>query len=188
MKPWQHILFGILLGVLLSAVIYYVAVPPKGTPVMLLSAPTPLPLVVDISGAVKTPGVYTLPRDSRLKDAIAIAGGVSDTADLVNINLAQVIRDGDKIRIPEEGDHKITVPTETAHPVASQPVLYPININTASITELDALPGIGPARASDIISYRDANGPFQSIEEIQKVPGIGPGIFEQLKSLITIDH
>jgi len=186
MKTWQHVLLGVLLGLILGAVIYLVAVPPQGTPIYLHDAPTPSPLIIDISGAVISPGVYILPRESRVQDAIVAAGGFSSSADQSKINLAHFIRDGEKIYIPQIGEAIPEIPSNIEEQNTALSTEYPINLNTAFAEDLEMLPGIGESRAKDIISYREQNGPFLSIEEIQKVPGIGPGIFENIRSLITV--
>lgn len=136
-----------------------------------------LNLVVDISGAVSSPGVYSLEEGSRVKDVIGQAGGFSEEANLEYvskyINLAQILFDGDKIYIPKKGE-------QLSAPV-SQP-LGKINLNTATQAELETLSGIGPTYAQRIIKAR----PFKSIEEIMKVSGIGTKLFSRIKDKITI--
>jgi competence protein ComEA len=189
MKTWHSILLGTLLGLLCSAAIYLIAVTPKGTPIVLEPAPTPGPLVIHISGAVHQPGVYALPRGSRVSDAISAAGGALDTADADLINLALQIGDGDRINVPVEGEVSavpMLLPMGSGS-VQESTASMPININTASQTELESLPGIGETRAQDIIRYRETNGAFQSIEDLQKVAGIGAATFDRLRSLISTD-
>jgi competence protein ComEA len=186
MKTWQNILLGIILGLLLSAIIYLVAVPPKGTPISLNTAPTTAPLIIDISGAVNQPGIYALPRSSRISDAIAAAGGTLDSAIVDSLNLAQPIRDGEKIHILEIGENAPPAPAQSGN-LEIPHIIFPINLNTASQSELETLPGIGAARAQDIRNYREVNGDFQAIEDIQKVPGIGPATYERIRMLITVD-
>jgi competence protein ComEA len=188
MKTWHHILLGVLLGLLISAVVYFSAVPPRGTPITLQAAPTPAPIVVDISGAVQRPGIYSMPRGSRTNEVIVAAGGVTLSADMANVNLAQLIRDGEKIHIPNIGDQSYAPISQNRGSGDTSDIAFPINLNTASLADLEALPGIGASRAQDIINYRETNGAFLIIEDIQKVPGIGPGTFERLRTLITVDN
>jgi competence protein ComEA len=186
MKTWQHILLGIILGLLFSAVVYLVAVPPKGTPISLEPLSTPGPITVYIHGSVQQPGVYTLPHISRLSDAVKAAGGMLDTADTSSINLAQSLKEGENIRIPSKED-RVVVPAIQGNGTDEKSVsTSPININTATQADLETLPGIGVTRAKDIITHRETNGPFLTIDEIQKVPGIGPATFERLRPLISV--
>jgi competence protein ComEA len=187
MKTWQHILLGTLLGLLCGAVIYLTAVPPKGKPILLQAAPTPSPFVIFVTGAVNHPGVYSLPRSSRIADAIEAAGGMLDTADITPINLALHIRDGDRINVPYEGEESAVPPAAFSGDLQNSNITHPININSASQAILETLPGIGPARARDIILYREMNGNFASIEDLQKVTGIGEATFERLRSFVSVD-
>lgn len=183
MKPWQLILFGIFLGVAAGAVILIIAASPRGTPIMLAELPTSSPLQVHISGGVTNPGVYSLPPDSRVSDAVSAAGGLLDTANQNEINLAARLQDGQKLTIPQYS-------TENNIPDKSGSISIPgngkININTATLEMLDDLPGIGEGKAQEIITYREKNGWFSTIEDIQNVPGIGPGIFENIKDQISV--
>jgi competence protein ComEA len=184
--------FGLAVGLLASGLILLTAARPRGKPVELLPAPTPLPLMVDVSGAVANPGVYTLLQDSRVQDAIEAAGGLSALADPSQLNLAARLKDGTQVFIPT------LVPTLSAENLPSgsirqgQPILPvtpgKVNINTAGLEELDTLPGIGPITAQKIIDYRQENGPFAAIEDIVKVDGIGPATLEKLKELITVGY
>jgi competence protein ComEA len=187
MKTWQHILLGTLLGLLCGAVIYLTAVPPKGKPILLQAAPTSSPFVIFVTGAVNHPGVYSLPRSSRVADAIEAAGGTLDTADTKLINLALHIRDGDRINVPYEGEKSAVPPAGYSGDLQNTTTSYLININSASQTILETLPGIGATRAREIILYRETNGDFKSIEDLQKVTGIGEATLERIRSLITVD-
>lgn len=129
-------------------------------------------LIVHVAGAVKKPGVYTLPAGSRIQDAINAAGGPLAEADIHRLNLADILIDGRKVHVPIMNNNQ---PEEDGL----------VNINTADAKELETLPNIGPARAQKIIEYRESHGPFTSIEEITKVSTIGPKIFESIKDLIT---
>ncbi len=181
MKPWQLVAFGLMLGLLSAALILLVILRPTGQPIEILPAPTPLPLVVDVSGEVLTPGVYTLPQESRVADAVSAAGGLLENADTSMINLAARMKDGDKVWIPSKGA------------AASSPLEYPsrsssvaINLNTATAQELETLPGIGEVKANQIVAYREEHGFFLNIEDLLNVPGIGPELLEKIRSEITL--
>lgn len=148
-------------------------------------------IFIDIAGAVNLPDVYELPEGCRLQEAIERAGGFSEEADdnyiAQNLNLAQVLEDGEKIYIPKQGE-PLSVPSgESASGGTGQgsvegEITGKININTATSSELESLPGIGSVRAKQIIEGR----PYKTIEEIQKVSGIGPKTFEKLKDKIRV--
>ena len=155
--------------------------PPTATP---LPTPTPPPVQVYVSGAVTHPDVYELPTESIVKDAIEAAGGAASEADLDRINLALPVVDGQHIYVPQRGEESppISPPTESSSTTSGQ-AEGKININTASQSEIETLPGIGPSRAQGIIENR----PYDSIEDIQQVPGIGEVTFQKLKDSITVD-
>ena len=140
-------------------------------------------IVVYITGAVKNPGVIEIPEDSRVLDAVNAAGGVTAEADLESINMAQKVRDGQHVTVPEISDPNSTVPTRQNSSSKSSGGL--VNINSASESELISLPGIGAATAKKIIDYRETNGAFIEIEDIKKVRGIGESKFQSMKDLIT---
>jgi competence protein ComEA len=198
MKSWWKVAFGILCGLLGGGVIYLVSSPPRGAPVQLLPPPSPAPIQVYVTGAVVHPGVYALPAGSRIEQAIQAAGGATAQADLEAVNLAEILEDGSQLVVPTKAPLETTVATKPAAQATDPPtevsdwktptptVNFPININTATMEELDALPYIGQVRASEIIAYRQAHGPFKRIEDIMKVYGITQEIFDRLKDLITI--
>jgi competence protein ComEA len=154
-------------------------------------SPTPPLLVVQVSGAVVSPGLFRLSEGARVDDAIRAAGGPSPEADTTRLNLARKISDGEQIVVPKLGD-PTAIPVATAAGRATNtapratPTIGIVNINTASEEELDRLPGIGPALAQRIIDYRQTNGPFQKIEDIMRVRGIGQAEFALLKNLIVV--
>lgn len=195
MKTWQAILFGIFAGLLSSAVILLIAMPPKGTAVEVLPAATTEPIVVHIAGAVNRPGVYRLPRESRLTDAVDRAGGLQPNADAEALNLAARLMDGDKIVVPFAGQavsdviqrSSASLP-DSAAISADDLEVFPIDLNTATQEELLHLPGIGPSKAEDILAYRQENGPFLRPEDIMKVPGIGDSTFDQIRELIIVSE
>lgn len=146
------------------------------------ATPTPATINVYVSGAVNKPDVYTLPLNSIVKDAIAAAGGATAAADLERINLASHLSDQMQVDVPRIGE-AVPPPSDGASPAAAPAV---ININTASVEELDKLPGIGPATAQLIIDYRTKNGPFKTIEDINSVPRIGDALYAKIKDQITV--
>lgn len=184
LKSILYMAAGILLGLFLAALVWVVARNPSGEAVTLRPVPTDKPIVVHITGAVPRPGVYALPQGARVQDGISAAGGFLAEADKTNINLAELLDDGEKLDIPfiEGGSPVISTPLPEI--VATTTDL--ININTASAAELDSLPGIGPTTAQKIIDYRTQNGPFLNTEDIINVSGIGPGTYERIKNLITV--
>ena len=152
-----------------------------------------LNIVVHVAGEVKNPGVYTLPSGARMIDAVTAAGGATARADLEVINLATPLIDSSQIYVPAKG--------VAAHPVFARP--QPgingiasssigasesglVNINRASVTELDSLPGVGPSTAQAIVEYRVAHGPFGSPEDLLNVKGIGPAKFEAMRKLVGV--
>ncbi|GAX89213.1 ComEA family DNA-binding protein [Effusibacillus lacus] len=133
---------------------------------------------VDVKGAVQNPGVYSLSAGSRIVDAIQVAGGVTDEADLQSINLAQKLVDGGMVAVPAKGDSSSAA---QAVPAKSDKV----NINTATVEQLDTVNGIGSTRAQAIVQYREKNGPYQSVEDLLKIKGFGPKLLETLKDQLV---
>jgi competence protein ComEA len=208
-SPWLLLVFGMVCGLLAAGLILLVSSQPRGRAVTLLPPPTAAPIMVYVVGAVQQPGVYRLPVQSRVQDAIQAAGGLAPQANAAGLNLAAFVADGARVVVPAAapaggsrgGDDSAgssnqhaappeqAAPTKQAAPqeqAATPEAQFPININTASLVELDTLPGIGPVTAQRIIDYRDANGLFAKIEDIQNVPGIGPKTFDEIKDFITI--
>lgn len=144
-------------------------------------------VMVDIKGAVQKPGVYQLPKDARVKDALAQAGGATKEADLRQLNLASKLQDEMAVYIPAAGEE--IPPSSPVSSISSsgtsndQPL---VNINTANTDELQTLNGIGPSKASAIVSYREENGLFQTVEDLGKVSGIGEKSLEKIKAQITV--
>ena len=143
-------------------------------------------IVIDISGEVNSPGVYTLPHGSRILDAIEAAGGLTDNCDINYINRAELLYDEMKIYIPSYDDiNNNTVPSGLFRDSTNKTSDNLININTANSEELQKIPGIGPSTAGKIIDYRNMNGKFSSIEELINISGIGNKTLERMKGYIT---
>ncbi len=191
MKRILDIVIGLLLGLLVAGILLVAARPPQGEPITLQSTTVPEPIVVYVLGAVERPGLYALPRGSRLSDAVLAAGGYTDSALLEDINAAQLLEDGQKITVPGGGEVSSTpILTLGGSGLLQTPTPLPggpVNINTADAVLLDLLPGIGPTTAQNIIDYREENGPFEQIEDLLKVPGIGPSVLDDLRSLIVVE-
>ena len=146
----------------------------------------PSTVIVYISGAVVTPDVYELPLDARIKDLVVAAGGLTADADPEQLNLAGLLKDSDHIHVPRRG---VSPPGAAAAVVADPAEVAqsgPLDLNTASASDLDGLPGIGQSFADRIIEYRTANGPFASIEDLQKVKGIGAALFAKIAPLVSV--
>jgi competence protein ComEA len=182
-KRWYWLGAFIVVGILLGmGILILVTRPPRGNPITLLPAPTAAPITVYVSGKVNEEGLYTLPIGSRVNDAIQAAGGFLNEANSSVLNLAKILEDGEQINVPG-----LITPAAPGNSTRSMtPVAGMVDINTASLEQLDTLPDIGPITAQDIIDYRNTNGPFASIESIMDVPGIGQGKFEAIKDLIIV--
>ena len=175
---------------------YFTPHPQRSAPIVVSTPPltatspptaTLAPIRVHVTGAVCQPAVYTLPAGSIVQGAVDAAGGPASDADLDRINLAVELRDQQQVYVPHRGE---TSPA----PLASGGVSGGggaagalINVNTATAAELEKLPRIGPTMAQRILDYREANGPFATVEDIQNVPGVGPATFEGFKDLITVN-
>lgn len=205
----RHIVFVILLLIAsIGAVIFYLkqsaSEPIEVIPVAVAAvtvtleppspSSTPPPVRVYVSGAVVNSDVYVLPHGSIVKDAILAAGGFTADANREGINQALELKDQQQIHIPRLGEEPsqplvqggVDERAGTAA-IAGLVAGGPVNINTATIDQLDSLPGIGPAIAQRIIEYRESTGGFKSIDQITEVNGIGPAVFNKIKELITIE-
>ena len=183
----KYLLFGVLFGLLSAGLILLVSRPKPGRAVLLRPAPTARPLVINIDGAVISPGVYTLPVQSRVIDAVEAAGGLAENASPGSVNLAAELEDEGHIYIPARNPVDNSTELEGSAIGLSEDgeLVSLVNINQASLEVLISLPGIGPVTAEKIIDYREEQL-FTRIEEIQKVPGIGPATFEQIKIFLTV--
>lgn len=140
----------------------------------------PTKLIVNVAGSVKNPGVYQLPQGSRVVDAIAAAGMQLKGVDISDINLARLLVDGEQVLV---GGSKLTSKKSTPKKITSD---NPLDINRATIAQLDTLPGIGPVTAQRIIDYRTKVGRISSIDELKKISGLGGSKFEEIKALLRV--
>jgi len=188
MKSFWTVAFGVVIGLLAAGVLWLVGSPPRGSPVNLIPPPSPAPLMVQVSGAVVDPGVYSLPPGSRVNDAIQAAGGTLPSANALSLNLARLLEDGQAVRIPTLALTLTRVlVTATPEPTAT-PYSPFININTATQAELESLPGIGPVLAQRIIAYRQKHGDFAAIEDVKKVYGVSAETFEMIEDFISVGN
>jgi competence protein ComEA len=210
MKNVLYVLLGVMAGFVLAGVLVFVSRAPAGEPIMLQPAPTKAPLAVHVIGAVPRPGLYEFAEGVRVQDAIDAAGGLLAEANVDALNLAALLEDGQQLVIPYQDGREISSEGDTvdlpssesdvpspdgssSDPSSSEtgssadiPNVELVNINTATLEELNALPSIGPTTAQKIIDYRTENGDFSTIEDIMNVSGIGPATFEDIKDLITV--
>ena len=180
---WKFVILILLLLLFLpacrsDALVITAAPLPTITPTF--PTPAPGPVTVSVDGAVQRPGSYTLPPGSLVDDAVRMAGGPTAEADLVRINLARELKDGDRVYVPHVGE---VLPTATPYGLSTD---GRIDINLADVALLETLPGIGPALAQRIVEYRENNGLFESVEQLQEVDGIGPMVLERVRELITL--
>jgi competence protein ComEA len=147
-------------------------------------------LVIHVAGAVASPGVYELNVSARVIDAVTAAGGPGADADLDGLNLAASLVDGERVYVPHIGEvDPAAVPSGGAAvpgaPTDDTPA-GPVNVNTATATELESLPGVGPATATAIVDERTRNGPFASVDDLERVPGIGPAKLAALRAQASV--
>ncbi len=188
------LIVGFFLGIIALGFVFLITRQSRPAPIFIApaapaptAAPTqaPGPLIIFINGQVARPGVIELPEGSILQDAIEGSGGYTSKANSDVINLALPLSSGMHIYVPAVDEQDPFPVVSTSPSISSQD--RKISINTATIDELDKLPGIGPGTAQNIIDYRQTNGLFQDIEAIMNVSGIGPGKFEQIQELISLD-
>jgi len=196
MKNALYVLLGVMAGFVLAGALIFVSRAPAGQPIILQPAPTKVPVAVHVIGAVPRPGLYEFAEGARVQDAIDAAGGLLSSANVDAVNLAALLTDGQQLNIPytdgaapTEDPSALVLPgSSTAESGNSSESTNNdlININTASLEDLDSLPGIGPTTAQRIIDYRTTNGPFTTIDQIMDVSGIGPATYDEIKNLITV--
>jgi competence protein ComEA len=137
---------------------------------------------VDVVGAVRRPGLYRVPDDARVADAVARAGGPTAGAQLELVNLAARVADGEQVVVPRRGAAVVAATPGSGGGGAPS---GPVHLNSATVEELDTLPGVGPVTAQKIVAYRQAHGGFGSVEELDAVPGIGPARLADLRGLVA---
>ena len=135
-------------------------------------------LVVHVVGAVRRPGLFRVAEGARIADALARAGGPTRRADLSAVNLAAPLADGAQVLVPR----RLPAGTATAAGGASPAI---VSLATATVEQLDELPGVGPVTAQKIVDYRAEHGPFRSVDDLDAIPGIGPARIEQIRELVT---
>jgi competence protein ComEA len=141
-------------------------------------------VVVDVVGAVRRPGLYRLEHGSRIADVVARAGGATRKADLSQVNLAAPLADGEQVVVPRRGV-ALAGPRAGTAGGGGAPSTGPVHLSTATLDQLDSLPGIGPVTAQKILDYRAKHGAFTSVDELDAVPGIGPSRMDQLRDLVA---
>jgi competence protein ComEA len=202
MKQVLYVLLGVLAGFILAGGLLYVMRAPAGQAIVLEPAPTEKPIAVHVVGAVPRPGLYEFPEGARIQDAIDAAGGLLAEADPGSINLAAKLEDGQQLEIPytagsepvpgsglpgSGGTGSFSQPFPTEVPTTNPNAVDLICINTATLEELDSLPGIGKTTAEKIIDYRTANGPFATVDDLDNVAGIGLTTIDNLREFATAD-
>jgi competence protein ComEA len=184
----RHVLVVALVALLaLLAAGRFLAAPPArddpqaGVRPVAVAAPPPA-LLVHVVGAVRRPGLYRLREGSRIADAVDKAGGATRKADLTLVNLAAPVSDGTQVVVPR----RVPAPAGASGGTggASAPS-GPVHLNTATLEELDTLPGVGPVTAQKILDWRQENGAFSAVDELDAIPGIGPKRLEQLRELVA---
>jgi competence protein ComEA len=164
-------------------------------PTPVAEAPSAGPVVVHVSGAVVSEGVIELPAGARVIDAVEAAGGSRRGARTDQLNLARIVRDGEQIHVPPRGAPQVAVPATGGDAGAAvagttgAPGALPagvLNLNTASVVELETLPDVGPVLAGRIVAHRDSIGGFTTVEQLLEVDGIGDKTFATLRELVTV--
>jgi competence protein ComEA len=158
--------------------------PARAAPAALeqMESAVPARVVVHVAGAVHRPGLYRLNDKARVADAIARAGGGTRRADLSAVNLAAPLVDGSQVLVPARAP---PVPSGASAPGGAGLAGGKVSLSTATLEQLDGLPGVGPVTAQKIVDWRTANGAFRSVDDLDAIPGIGPARIEQLRELVT---
>ncbi len=181
MKTWQTFLLGLCTGLISAALILIGNGRLEGKPILLATPRDPPGVRVSVRGAVIAPGIYLLPPGSIVQDALQAAGGILPQADTSRLNLAAQLSDGQEFRVP------LFSPTPApGTPLSTPPGGGKINLNTATLAELESLPGIGPVLAQRIVDYRETHGPFQSVEDLRNVDGVGPSLLNKIRDLVEV--
>ncbi len=187
----RRILIAAALGLVAIVVAARLLLRPAGVSTAPALAPVPAQIaparvVVHVVGAVRRPGLYRLAQGGRIADAVARAGGASRKADLAGVNLAAPLADGEQVVVPVRGAAGAAGGAAAA-PGSAAPgaAAGPVHLSTATLEQLDSLPGVGPVTAQKILDYRAKHGAFTSVDELDAVPGIGPARLEQLRELVA---
>jgi competence protein ComEA len=159
------------------------AYPPVTATFPPLITPTPSGIIVDVGGRVRRPGLVTLPPGARVADALEAAGGPLRPRDVARVDLAAHVNDGELILIGVAGAQTGGAPTGTSGAADDG---GPINLNSATVDQLDELPGIGPVLAQRILDWRTDNGGFHAVEDLDQVSGIGPSLLADITPLVTV--
>jgi competence protein ComEA len=155
--------------------------PPAASHTVSISRAPSGPAIVDVVGAVRRPGVYTLRAGQRVQDAVRLAGGARPGADVQAINLAAKVADGQQIVVPRRAAAGSAAAAPAVAGTVDAPTTGPVNLNTATLEQLDTLDGVGPATAQKILQYRQQHGGFGSVDDLAQIPGIGPKKLEALR-------
>jgi len=158
---------------------------PAGSLVLVAETAAPRTVLVDVVGAVRRPGVYELEEGSRVLDAVRKAGGPKAKAAIELVNLAAPVADGEQIVVPVKPPAG-TPPVAAAAASGGPATAAPVHLSTATLEQLDSLPGVGPVTAQKILDYRQAHGAFQSLDELDAIPGIGPARLGELKKVLQL--
>ncbi len=187
MAGWGMFLFGLITGLIASAVILILARGSPGRPVERLPPLDPPGIQVLVGGAVRATGVFNPPAGILVEQALRAAGGLLPQADLEDLNLAAPLIAGDEVRVRFRPT-AVPTPMPGALPAATAPAPdHRVNVNTASLAELDTLPGIGLTLAQRIIDERERHGPFTRVEDLPRVSGIGPTLLEKIRDLVSVE-
>jgi competence protein ComEA len=177
-----------LLGVVLGAARLFAAAPSHPTPPIVppiaagstAAAPAVRAVVVDVEGAVRRPGIYRFTTGARIADAIARAGGTTRRADRSSVNLAAPLADGQQVLVPRR-----RAPGASGGGASLPSAAGPLDLNTATVEQLDTLPGVGPVTAQKIVDYRTEHGPFTSVDQLDAISGIGPTRIDNLRTHVV---
>jgi competence protein ComEA len=164
--------------------------PVDGAPETPATSTPPVTVTVHVAGQVVSPGVYAVLSGGRVADAVVAAGGTAAEADVEQLNLAARVADGERVYVPKKGEQAPalagTVPAAGAAGAKTGAPAGPVDLNTATAEQLEALPGVGPATSKAILAYRSSHGRFRSVTELLEVPGIGPAKLEALRPLVKV--
>jgi competence protein ComEA len=172
---WRHAAAGAPAG---GAPLAVAPLRPRAATTRQAAAAAP-PIVVDVVGAVRRPGLYRLRRGARVADAVARAGGLTRRAQRTAVNLAAPLADGQQVLVAARGAAVVGAVA------AGAPASGPVSLSTATAEQLDTLPGVGPVTAQKIVAYREQHGPFTAVAQLDAIPGIGPSRLDELKGLVV---